>query len=437
LQWYVIFDPKLFSEPVNIKYIKSRMIVGALMISTAVGAQKITTYFPNGNKSFEGEYTLVYPQPDVRDLYNFDTAADPRKASVVGMAMRGMERESLPQKQYNGKCSFYYDNGKLSFSGDYRNGVKNGQFSYFYFAGTKEAEYTFVNGMADGKWTTWYADGKQRSEQHYTAYAAAILDSLVASRSSGIRSRPGVGDVTQRKNLRTFAKDTMNKLPANGLSKFSSVENGFFRNSCWNGTFSTWYENGKKCTEMQYKDNVRIGKWYYWDVSGKVNVELTFADGKIADIVNNLPPEPERTAPVGMRAAGVQRSQGGNNHLSDSMKAVMDKRMAMSKLPHPDVQPKPSTDAQKYIREHMAYPEAARQNKVAGAVMVRFVVNEDGTTSDFDVVRGLGSGCDEEAVKVIKSMPPWTPGMKDGKPVRSVFMLPVTFMSETPAKSAK
>lgn len=417
---------------------KNVLFGAALLLTMAASAQKVTTYFPNGSKSFEGEYSMVYAQTETRDMYNFDTAADRRKASMINMTGRSMDRESMPQKVYNGKCVFYYPNGNVSFTGEYRNGVKNGLFVYSYFGGAKEAEYTYTNGMADGKWMSWFQNGKPRTEHSYTAYSAEVLDSIVYNRMSGGNPYRGSTAFVQRASLRSFAKDTLSKLPANTFNMFANLESGFFRNTCWNGTFTTWYENGKKCSEMHYKNNVRIGKWCYWDESGNVNVALTFENGKIAEAVNNLPADKERTQPSSaVRPGMTPQGGGGSNGMSDSAKAIMDKRMVIAKMPRPDVQPKPATEAQKYIKEHLEYPDAARQNKVVGAVMLRFIVNEDGTTSDFDVVRGLGHGCDEAAIKVVKSMPPWTPGQKEGKPVRSVFMLPVQFMPETSARPAK
>ncbi|NCX96219.1 MAG: energy transducer TonB [Chitinophagia bacterium] len=64
---------------------------------------------------------------------------------------------------------------------------------------------------------------------------------------------------------------------------------------------------------------------------------------------------------------------------------------------------------------------------IQGRVIVNFVVNEDGFISDVKVLRGIGGGCDEEALRVIKAMPTWTPGEQDGKKVKTYFTQPISF----------
>ena len=64
------------------------------------------------------------------------------------------------------------------------------------------------------------------------------------------------------------------------------------------------------------------------------------------------------------------------------------------------------------------YPEDARKNKIEGKVMIQFIINADGTPSDFKVVQGIGYGCDEAAVEAFKKMPKWKPATVDGKPVK-------------------
>ncbi|HPU46600.1 MAG TPA: energy transducer TonB [Bacteroidales bacterium] len=80
-----------------------------------------------------------------------------------------------------------------------------------------------------------------------------------------------------------------------------------------------------------------------------------------------------------------------------------------------------------YILNNIKYPEVARTSGITGTVYVQFVVEKDGSISDVKVVRGIGGGCDEEAVRVVKSMPKWKPGKQRGQPVRVYFTLPIEF----------
>jgi protein TonB len=80
-----------------------------------------------------------------------------------------------------------------------------------------------------------------------------------------------------------------------------------------------------------------------------------------------------------------------------------------------------------YLKTNLKYPAVARDNKVEGRVFVDFVVEKDGTLTNVKVVRGIGNGCDEEAVRVLKNSPKWHPGILNGHPVRVDFTLPISF----------
>lgn len=81
-----------------------------------------------------------------------------------------------------------------------------------------------------------------------------------------------------------------------------------------------------------------------------------------------------------------------------------------------------------YLRQNINYPEAAKKNGVTGKVFVNFVVEKDGTISTVQITRGIGGGCDEEAVRVIKSMPNWKPGKQRGEAMRVQFQMPINFV---------
>ncbi len=80
-----------------------------------------------------------------------------------------------------------------------------------------------------------------------------------------------------------------------------------------------------------------------------------------------------------------------------------------------------------YVGKNVKYPQIARESGIKGRVFVSFVVEPDGSVSNVKVLRGIGGGCDEEAMRVVKSMPKWKPGKQRGKAVRVSYMLPVNF----------
>ncbi|HAQ66116.1 MAG TPA: energy transducer TonB [Bacteroidales bacterium] len=80
-----------------------------------------------------------------------------------------------------------------------------------------------------------------------------------------------------------------------------------------------------------------------------------------------------------------------------------------------------------YLRDNIKYPQIARESSISGTVYVTFVVEKDGRVTDIKILRGIGGGCDEEAMRVIKAMPRWKPGKQRGKPVRVQFNMPIKF----------
>jgi TonB family protein len=80
-----------------------------------------------------------------------------------------------------------------------------------------------------------------------------------------------------------------------------------------------------------------------------------------------------------------------------------------------------------FLGQNIVYPILARQNNTHGRVIITFVVDEEGKLTKIKVLRGIGSGCDEEAVRVLKLSPLWTPGMVDNKAVRVQYSVPISF----------
>lgn len=81
----------------------------------------------------------------------------------------------------------------------------------------------------------------------------------------------------------------------------------------------------------------------------------------------------------------------------------------------------------KWLAQNIKYPNIAKENGIQGRVIVQFVVSKTGDISQAQVVRGIGGGCDEEAIRVIKMMPKWKPGKNNGREVPVTFTMPIYF----------
>ncbi|MCL2040884.1 MAG: energy transducer TonB [Bacteroidales bacterium] len=80
-----------------------------------------------------------------------------------------------------------------------------------------------------------------------------------------------------------------------------------------------------------------------------------------------------------------------------------------------------------FLRNNIKYPQVAREIGIQGTVYVSFVVEKDGSITQVTILRGIGGGCDEEAIRVTKLMPKWKPGKQRGKEVRVSYNMPIKF----------
>lgn len=108
-------------------------------------------------------------------------------------------------------------------------------------------------------------------------------------------------------------------------------------------------------------------------------------------------------------------------------KAARDTADALMMAEEPPAYPGGDSAMAKFIGKKLNYPKKAWKNGIEGRVIVKFVVEKDGSTSNHTIVKDIGYGCGEEVVRVIKKMPKWKPGKQKGKTVLVWVALPVNF----------
>lgn len=120
--------------------------------------------------------------------------------------------------------------------------------------------------------------------------------------------------------------------------------------------------------------------------------------------------------------------------VADSLTPViMDTALPQDNRKHPPALPIEPTypegrlALEQFIAKNTIYPEAAQKAGITGQVIVGFIVKKDGSLSDFKLWKGLGYGCDEEAMRVARLMPNWNPGKKDGVDVDMEYQIYVPF----------
>ncbi|MBA3829779.1 MAG: energy transducer TonB [Taibaiella sp.] len=92
-----------------------------------------------------------------------------------------------------------------------------------------------------------------------------------------------------------------------------------------------------------------------------------------------------------------------------------------------EVMPVYNGDMAAYIQKNIHYPQQAKENNIEGKVVIGFVIDEEGNLVNARVVRGIGGGCDEEAIHILQQMSRWQPGKQNGIPVRVYFTVPIQF----------
>lgn len=81
----------------------------------------------------------------------------------------------------------------------------------------------------------------------------------------------------------------------------------------------------------------------------------------------------------------------------------------------------------KFLQDNMHFPDLAREKRIQGTVYVTFIVEKDGKVSNVRILSGIGGGCDEESMRVVKLLPPWNPGKCGNNPVRVQMNMPLKY----------
>ena len=113
--------------------------------------------------------------------------------------------------------------------------------------------------------------------------------------------------------------------------------------------------------------------------------------------------------------------------LAQSDSTAMPDRAIFTVVEQPPEFPGGMRKVGEYFQKNLHYPEAARNAKLEGRVFVTFIVTDKGDIRDVHTLKRLGLGTDEEAVRLIQSMPNWIPGKQNGQPVNVRYNLPVNF----------
>lgn len=226
------------------------------------------------------------------------------------------------------------------------------------------------------------------------------------------------------------------------------------------GQFITYYENGNKKSIVTFIDKKKNGKEFNWYENGNLKSELEYFANKKGEVeykINNYwNPKKEQTVTDGngdyedISEYGEERGKIKNGLPDDIWTGKFSKSKTTFtesyengklisgvskdslKIEYPytivDQRPSPKKGIDSfysYVAKSMYIPMEAR-NKVVGKIYLTFIVDKDGTLVEPKILKGLGHGLDENAIRIIKDAKKWNPGIRRGIPVRVLYSLPIT-----------
>ena len=243
------------------------------------------------------------------------------------------------------------------------NNNRNGKFSSYYQNSNIESIGNYSDGLRSGVWEYWYPNKNKKMQMEYQTDLKAFF----------ISNDPS--DIFHK--MINFWDSTGNQLVTNG-----------------NGLFYNVHENGKIEKKGNYKDCLKEGKWEGWYDDGKAYFQENYSEGKLTE--------------------GQSFDKEGQKREYTVIGS----------------QPEPVgglASFYKYVSDSLVYPKYARRKGIEGKVFTQFVVDKDGSLIDIKILRGIGSGCDEEVIRLLKEVPKWTPGYHRGIPIKVRMMMPIVF----------
>jgi len=291
----------------------------------------------------------------------------------------------------------YYPNGRvqLEFRPD---GTGGGTKKEYYPFGTLKMEH-YPTGNHHANETEYYSNGKPSRKD--------LIDSL------GRGSRTEYYETGATKSLTIFGK----RAGSSNVTAYFPNGNLYFKKNfvpLGDGSLETDYE---ECRDSTGKILAQRGKGFWMEYNG--DFTLKTRQGKVV-----------KSLPDSIWKISYSSTEGEMDTYKKGDLIDADPYIAKNNVPVYEQVPEFPGGLHalnNFLSTNIKYPKDARANHIQGRVVLRFVVERDGSLSDIKVVKGIGSGCDEEALRVLKLSPRWKPGMQQGKQVRVQYSVPINF----------
>ncbi len=202
------------------------------------------------------------------------------------------------------------------------------------------------------------------------------------------------------------------------LYTYSDLDGGKYKTGIRNGDNFRWHPNGQLADKGYYSDNKLEGMYQNWHQNGQLQYVMQYKGGLLQDTLKGYD---EQGRLRRLEVYQDDKMLAGEVYGEDG--AAQD-FFPMRELP---IFPGGEANMLRFLSQTIKYPKKAIKAKIAGLVVLSFMVQENGQITDLDVIKTLSPETDQEAVRVVQAMPAWEPGKEEGKPVAMRFVLPVRY----------
>lgn len=344
-------------------------------------------------RKMEGDYKSYFENGKLREHFFYKNG---RIYNVIASNNGdGKPTNGSTLKDGNGVLKIFAMDGNPESEETYLNSLQEGHAKYWK-KGVVSKEGTYVNGEYDGVWISNFPTGELNAKVNYKV--GKLEGEAVYYFKTGPVSQKG-----------QYLDDEKSGIWLNFDENGDTASVLNFKNDRMDGE-ARYYKEGKLSKKGKYNKGTKIYVWTEYDKRGK---ELSVQDYGYTfvtkDELKKEPPMPPAT----------------NGHVTKSEFDVPPLNI-VERMPS---FPGGTTMMMTYIQENIRYPVMEKESGIQGTLYITFVIDQLGEVHDVRVLRGVagGPGCDKEGLRVVKSMPRWSPGVQNGKPVKVQFNLPIKF----------
>lgn len=369
----VAYDPES-NNHLYISYFGPRKIIEAKRQFLFTGkkfrlAGDYLVYKDKGEIQIDGSHTFYNKDGSIYETfgYNKDTLV-----SQIFYYPDGQKQILIPgNNSLNGEYKRWYPNGQLSFSGYFKDNLKNGDFEQFDESGTSIKKGVYKKGTL--------VSGEK-----------IVADIIYTDPEIPAKYAMGEEDLNHYLTKKVLSPDA---------PKMTFIQKVF-------SLYIAFDKNGK-----------------IFDIKN-----ATATDRKEEEFIKYLLNECPAFSPALVEGIPVQSQQPMTLLVSMFAARLNAEEGVYDSFDEKPEFPGGSIALRDFISSNLQYPAQAQREKIQGKVYVNFIVNKDGSITSVTIARGVYYSLDEEAIRVVGNMPKWTPGIKDGKPVRVSFTVPINFM---------